>query len=132
MSDRKTHKTAGAVVCGGVNLALQLHKLSNSPQLPRGFCETVSRIIFLELGVFAATGWAILGELADVLEPATNPNHRAFFHSVCFAGAVLYWAFGEHSQKWQPDDRWAIRAAALSYVSHPCLDSGSAKGLPAI
>jgi membrane-bound metal-dependent hydrolase YbcI (DUF457 family) len=122
--------TAGAVVCGGANLAWQLYKISNSPQPPQGFWETVSRINFFELGIFAAGG-AVIAAWPDILEPAkNNPNHRDFFHSVVFGGAVLYGAVGKHSQKWHPDARFAAASIALSYLSHLYLDSGTTKGLP--
>lgn len=123
--------TFSAVACGGANLAWQLYKINNSSQPPQGFWETVSRINFLELGFFTAGG-AVIGALPDILEPATNPNHRDFFHSVVFGGAVLYGAFGKHSQKWHPNDRFAAASIALSYLSHLYLDSGTPKGLPLI
>lgn len=41
----------------------------------------------------AAAGWIgghCLGTLPDILEPATSPNHRQFFHSLVFAGILAY------------------------------------------
>ena len=122
----------GAAFLGGADLVWQLWKIYNSPQPPAGFLDAFCRINFIELGLFIAAG-AALGAFPDILEPATNnPNHRAFFHSVACGGAMLYGAFGKHTQKWHPNDRFAARAMVLSYLTHLYLDSGTSKGLPLI
>jgi len=131
MPNLKQHVSIGAIVGGGLNLAWQLHKLYDSPESPHGFWEVVNRLDFLELAAFAAIG-VLCAALPDMLEPATNPNHRALLHSVCCGGAVTYGAFGTHTEKWRPEDRMTVRTAALSYLSHLALDSGTPKGLPVI
>ena len=127
----KQHMTAGAVLCGGANLVWQLYKLYDSPQPPSDLLEALSRVDFLEVGVFTAGG-ALFGVLPDILEPANSPNHRAFFHSIGFGAAVTYGALGKHSQEWCPDNRFAVAAALLAYLSHLCMDGSTPKGLPVI
>ena len=131
MPNLKQHLTAGALVGGGANLAWQIVKLADSPEPPNGFWETVNRIDFLELAAFALGGAAVAA-LPDILEPATNPNHRALFHSLGCAGAIGYAVFGRHTQEWSPEPRMAVRIATLSYLSHLILDGGTPKGLPII
>lgn len=129
MPNLKKHITVGAAVGGGANLAWQLHNIFESPNPPKGFWETIERIDFVELALFAAVG-AGIAALPDIIEPADNPNHRAMFHSLAFAGTITYAAFGKHTQKMKLDDRHALQIAALSYLSHLLLDSRTPKGLP--
>ena len=131
MPNLKQHVAVGAAVGGGLNLAWQLHKLYDSSEPPNGLWEAVNRIDFFEVAAFAAVG-VLCAALPDILEPATSPNHRALLHSVCCGGAVTYGAFGKHTGKWRPEDRMAVRIAALSYLSHLALDSGTPKGLPVV
>jgi hypothetical protein len=37
----------------------------------------------------SALSSALTAKVPEMLEPATHPNHRAVFHSVCFAGLAL-------------------------------------------
>lgn len=125
----KQHLAAGAVAGGGANLAWQLYKIFDAQNPPKGFWETFERIDFFELALFTVGGAAIAA-LPDILEPATNPNHRALFHSLACGGAVAYGAFGKHTNKLSPNSKHALHVAALSYLSHLLLDSGTPKGLP--
>jgi hypothetical protein len=131
MAGWKKHMTVAASVAGGVNFLWQLLKVYKGGEPPRSFWAALARIDYLEVAAFSAGG-AVLGALPDILEPATNPNHRALFHSLSCAGAVIYGAFGKHSDEWRPDDRFGARAIALSYLSHLYLDAGTRKGLPLI
>lgn len=129
MPNLKKHVTVGAAVGGGANLAWQLCNIFESPNPPKGFWQTVERIDFLELALFALGGAAVAA-LPDVIEPADNPNHRAMFHSLACAGVLTYGAFGKHTHKMLPENRHALQVAALSYLSHLLLDSGTPKSLP--
>lgn len=74
MANRSEHLFLGGIAGAGMCLvatALNQKKLS----LP----ELIGAVLS---GVFAAT-------VPDWLEPAIHPNHRAFFHSVAFAGVGL-------------------------------------------
>lgn len=86
--------------------------------------------------VLAGTAAAFLTKLPDILEPATSPNHRQFFHSVAFAG-LLCLAFHELS-KWEPESAGGEllkalgRVAIPAYLIHLVLDSLTAKSLPLV
>lgn len=71
----------------------------------------------------------LLGNLPDWIEPATNPNHRQFFHSLTAAVGVGYGAFGKHSETWSDEVKKPIQATALAYISHLVADSSTAKGI---
>ena len=79
---------------------------------------------------------AFLTKLPDILEPATSPNHRQFFHSVAFAG-LLCVAFHELG-KWQPESaggeflKTLGQVAIPAYLIHLLLDSLTAKSLPLV
>lgn len=121
----------GATVGGGVNLAWQLCNILGDPNQPKNLWELLGRIDFFQIATFALGG-AACAALPDIIEPATNPNHRALFHSVACAGAVSYGAFGKHTQKLSPEERHTLRVAALSYLSHLFLDSQTPKSLPLV
>lgn len=72
--------------------------------------------------------------LPDILEPATNPSHRQFFHSVAFACAIGYGLKKVH--EWEPENEWedllrfGVLVVGYSYLIHLALDSLTAKSLP--
>jgi inner membrane protein len=79
---------------------------------------------------------SIFTKLPDLLEPATSPSHRQFFHSVLFAsllGAVLYklhhWLPEAPSEKfWKA----AAMTAISAYLIHLALDATTVKSLPLV
>jgi inner membrane protein len=79
---------------------------------------------------------ALLGTLPDILEPATSPNHRQFFHSLAFAGIVGYGLYRLH--KWEAENEWhqVLKTVAMiaggAYLVHLVMDAGTAKSLPLI
>src|SRR5450631_180861 len=76
----KTHMIIGATTGAVVNVAMQAGRKALNPKTPFDFGE------FL-----ICTGAASMAALVpDILEPASSPNHRAFFHSVVTAAIVAY------------------------------------------
>ena len=79
---------------------------------------------------------ALFTNLPDLLEPATSPNHRAFFHSLAFA-ALLGKCLHELNQ-WQPEtdsERFCKSVGILAtsaYLIHLALDFTTTKSLPLI
>jgi membrane-bound metal-dependent hydrolase YbcI (DUF457 family) len=79
-------------------------------------------------------GAYLLTKLPDLLEPATTPNHRQFFHSLAFASLLGIGLNKLH--KWQPEEAadkfWkALGMVAISsYLIHLALDATTAKSLP--
>lgn len=79
---------------------------------------------------------ACLPSLPDWIEPAMNPNHRRFFHSVTFAAMLGYAMHRVYS--WETQDPWekAARIALLiggaAYLAHLARDGLTAASLPLI
>lgn len=79
---------------------------------------------------------AVLTKLPDLLEPATSPNHRQFFHSIAFASLLGLGVYKLH--KWEPqesgDRLWKkVGMLALScYLIHLALDATTPRSLPLI
>ncbi len=77
---------------------------------------------------------SILTKLPDLLEPATSPNHRQFFHSIVFAGLLVYGYI--KLDEWEPKDStqelWKKlgKLAIAAYLVHLALDSTTRKSLP--
>ena len=79
---------------------------------------------------------AFFGKLPDLLEPATNPHHRQFCHSVAVFTAV---GCGfKKAYDWKPKDPFGIilRGLALTaaggYLSHLLFDAVTPRSLPLI
>lgn len=82
----------------------------------------------------AACGGALFGTLPDLLEPASNPRHRQFFHSLACAALVGYAC--HRLYHWQPETvsdqfvRGALLIAGGSFLTHLAMDAFSPQGLP--
>lgn len=71
---------------------------------------------------------AVLTKLRDLLEPATSPNHRQFFHSIAFASLLGLGLYKRH--KWEPEELGGqvleegrdARALLLPHSSRPRCD----------
>lgn len=91
-----------------------------------------------------ATAWplaggglaALLTKPPDVLEPAVDPHHRQFFHSV--ACAALVTAGWKALHEWQPQSeegrfwRKVAMIGAGAYLCHLALDALTARSLPLV
>lgn len=91
--------------------------------------------VSLQPVINAALG-ASMGTLPDVIEPALNPNHRKFFHSVTALGMVGYG--GYKLWKWEPETDFEklLKGIGLigcgAYMTHLLMDSTTPKSLPLI
>ncbi|WP_194855558.1 metal-dependent hydrolase [Alloalcanivorax venustensis] len=85
----------------------------------------------ISISTFAAY---CMGRLPDILEPANNPLHRRFFHSMAMGGFVAYG--GYKAYQWRPDSwperamRAALVAGSIAYISHLALDAFTPRSLP--
>ncbi|HLP10630.1 MAG TPA: hypothetical protein VK177_01800 [Flavobacteriales bacterium] len=70
--------------------------------------------------------------LPDILEPATNPNHRNFFHSYTTLGLTAYGAYKVHQSTMTHQQKLLLNAAIVSYCSHLLADSETPNSLPLI
>jgi len=84
-----------------------------------------------------ALGSLIVGGLAsiapDILEPATSPSHRSFFHSIILlvvlaCGNQKVW----ESQNMTEDQKLILSVLSAAYGSHLVSDSVTPKGIPFI
>jgi len=69
----------------------------------------------------------------DLLEPASDPNHRRFFHSLAML-AVL--AIGDYKLMTNltvgDEEKLGLLAASAGYASHLLMDGLSPRSLPAV
>lgn len=74
------------------------------------------------------------GLLADLLEPASNPNHREFAHSILVAIGlvVLIGLIWRNSAINSEEQSLALGSMIVAYLSHLMLDSATPKSIPLI
>jgi len=113
---RATHELAGSLV--GMAVA------ASNP--------TVSAI---EIGAAYCIGKSA-GRIPDLLEPATSPHHRKFFHSWAMLATIGYgW---KKAYDWDPETdldkllRFVALVGGATVISHLVLDSFTPKSLPLI
>ncbi|QIL91282.1 metal-dependent hydrolase [Microbulbifer sp. SH-1] len=76
----------------------------------------------------------VFSKLPDWIEPATNPHHRQFFHSVSFLAMLGYGL--KKAYDWKPNDkegrllRFLTLCAGAGYISHLVLDGLTPRSLP--
>lgn len=74
--------------------------------------------------------------LPDLIEPATSPHHRQFFHSLLFAGMLGYGLYKLYG--WEPETpgQKILRGVGLiaggAYLVHLALDATTKRSLPLI
>lgn len=79
---------------------------------------------------------ACLPTLPDILEPATSPRHRKFFHSLAFA--ALLGVGLKKLYDWEPDSDWdsLLRLSGLllgaAYLAHLARDAFTEASLPLV
>lgn len=79
---------------------------------------------------------AFFTNLPDLIEPATSPNHRGFFHSIAFA--TLIGLTLNELRQWEPktDSERFWKGVALlagsAYLIHLALDFTTRQSLPLI
>ncbi len=78
----------------------------------------------------------IFAKLPDILEPATNPHHRQFCHSLVVLASVGISV--KQAFDWKPEDSvgefWRAIAlcAGAAYISHLLLDGITPRSLPLV
>ena len=110
----KEHGCLGAVAGAGYTFIKYLWRKSNDPDASFPWDQLVFNMIL---------GFA-LASLPDWIEPATNPNHRKFFHSFAMGGLVVYGMYGKHTEN--------MRLIGMSYLSHLAADARTPKSIPLI
>jgi len=131
MPNKREHGIAGAISGGVISLLIdttrQMKRIEEGTQLKwdsgRTFLWLLGGVC---LGHFA-------GRLPDIIEPAHNPQHRKFFHSIVFSlmGAHLWRKLMKRKDVPQ-ELKDIVSILAASYGSHLFLDSQTPMGLPLI
>lgn len=127
MPNSKTHITAGLILSGATSIGIGLRYRTFNP---------VKLILNLGISILAS-------RLPDILEPATSPNHRSFFHSLIFglivAGLSYYiWQCLKEEQTRNVDGVTTIKIlileivliALLCFCLHLVLDAFTKRSLP--
>lgn len=122
MADSKTHKQVGlivgSVIAFSTNIGLQYDEQTDNPDSKFSWFESIISA-FLG-GIFGR----FTGLLPDLIEPATNPHHRKFFHSWLFLMILLfsgYFLLKKHRRK---RVLCSVIAGSLgSYSSHIIMDA---------
>jgi len=117
MPNGKIHFIAGAVVGATVNVIVQSAEMAMDYDRKFDWGE-----FFLSTGAGAFAGLA-----PDILEPATSPNHRQFFHSIMAAAFVAWAISGKHTLKLSRPTRLTLWVFGISYLSHIALDCTTPK-----
>jgi len=79
---------------------------------------------------------ALTANLPDLLEPASSPHHRQFFHSIFFGGFTIVASVKIY--QWQLKDdfeealRYFLLAVSSAYLIHLAADSLTRRSLPLI
>jgi hypothetical protein len=79
-------------------------------------------------------GGYLFGTLPDLLEPATNPHHRQFFHTWAFAALVACGMYRLY--QWEPETaaekvcRVLGLVAGAAYLAQFALDATTKRSLP--
>jgi inner membrane protein len=90
--------------------------------------EVLPRVTVLSIGGYCGA------TLPDVIEPATSPNHRQFFHSLLFAAALGYGLYRLYDFEPETLLGETLRTLALiagsAYLVHLALDATTPRSLP--
>lgn len=90
-----------------------------------------SAIRVQDLIVVALVGY-VGGLVADLIEPATSPNHRGFAHSIVVAVgliATMIWLAGRSAGS-ADGHTPLLKCFVSAYLSHLFMDARTPKGLP--
>lgn len=118
----KQHACLGLIAGGSYTFIKYLLEKSNDQNTIFSWRQLV---INMGLGLAFAS-------LPDWIEPATNPNHRKFFHSLTAAGLVGYGMFGKHTRNVEVKLKDSVRSIGLSYLCHLAADATTPKSIPLI
>ena len=116
MPNGNAHRLIAALAVGGICVVNESHE------------EKITGKLFVNALLAALTT-----NLPDLIEPASNPHHRQFFHSVVFGSVVASSALKLY--QWQTEEDWekVFRQILLvwsgAYLIHLLADSFTPRGL---
>ena len=130
MPNKKIHIKVGAVVgatvASGASIMKELHRVETIP----GY-----KFDFIKVGLDTLMGGlagGTFGALPDILEPASNPHHRQFFHSKVTGLILLRIMATVVNNNQGKISKPLTLAGGAGYISHLVLDAQTPMGLPII
>src|SRR5579863_9436787 len=126
MANSKEHGDLGGLL--GLALGIGFFCMKHNEKKT---CDPNTQVDILELVGYAAGGYGLgsfAGKLPDIIEPATNPNHRKTFHSWATAVAVTWGTIKVATDPdINPEVKTAVAVTGASYLSHLALDADTPK-----
>jgi len=125
MPGKYEHQTTSALIAFLIELSRQLYISKQGIKI-----DPVESLLSLLIAPIAG---AAGGVTPDLLEPATDPNHRAFCHSLTSGSAI---GLGLSKIPLNTDSRninllnVCLRSSGVGYVTHLVQDAGTPMGLP--
>jgi membrane-bound metal-dependent hydrolase YbcI (DUF457 family) len=117
MSNALAHRTGAAVLVGGYLLARDVQEEKNTHAPVTGSLLA-----------------SICTNIPDWLEPAVNPHHRQFFHSIAFAAMIGGGMYKLSQWKTQTDGekllKFCLMVAGGAYLAHLAMDACTKRSLP--
>jgi len=127
MPGKNEHQIRSAQIAFIFELGRQIYLYKNGVKIDP--LESIGSLLL------APIAGAIGGVLPDKLEPATNPNHRAFCHSIAGGAAVCT---GISKIPLNTDNRnfnflnVCLRSSGIGYVTHLAQDADTPKSISLI
>ena len=127
MSDTRTHVKGSLGIACLWEILLLIKDFSTDKKI-----DTI--LALKRLGI--AGTFAVIGVLLpDILEPADNPHHRQFFHSLIMAGLIitLFTLIKKKAISIENEDvRRILNNLGIGYGVHLIQDAATPMGLPVI
>lgn len=95
-------------------------------------CERKNQYYDLGEVLAAAVGGGVSGVMPDKIEPATNPHHREFFHSVLFAAGLGKSTTEIDRLDLTEKQKAMAKSLSAGYLSHLAADATTPKRLPLV
>lgn len=130
MPNFEKHVSSGAKI--GILAGLILNTVHQFKHIQNGKKSKFDLTELVLSGVGGAVAGTVGGILPDKLEPAYDPNHRKFFHSITMGTALGFGLYPLHKSNLPDLAKGILTVGTIGYLSHLALDSQTPKGLPLI
>jgi len=129
MPNSYQHSVAGCITGLSVMGILELISQSNAVQTNQ--CSRIDWSAVIGKATAGAAIGTIAGNIPDILEPATNPYHRQFFHSETSAILAIAGLCKVGLSKMDNRSKQLLACLVAGYLVHLNDDSKTEFGLPA-
>ncbi|HAV92818.1 TPA: hypothetical protein DCW38_06525 [candidate division WOR-3 bacterium] len=121
--DEKTHFKIGAIIGITASTVYLIKQVSHKERLDLGDLGTVELLM---------TGYAVASMLPDIIEPALNPMHRQFFHSVSCLILIGLMLYKINDSTLESKSKELLSSLFVGYISHLIADLTTPAGLPLV